>query len=151
MNSDVSASDPCVIYYDGDYPSKYFSQYPENFDEITKYQGLHGDADRYLELFKEFGGPVLELCCGTGRIAIPLAKAGADITCVDIAESMLSRFAKNIERTDQTLNQKIELVHQDVTQLGLGRQDYRLALIPFNSLLCIPTFKGQMDIRAKKA
>ena len=144
MNSDVCASDPCVIFYDGDYPSKTFSKYPENFDETTKYQGLHGDVDRYLELFKVHGGPVLELCCGTGRVGIPLAKAGAEITCVDIAESMLSRFAKNIERIDGNLNKQIELVHQDVTKLKLGHQNYRLALIPFNSLLCIPSFTGQM-------
>ncbi len=34
----------------------------------------------YLSLARETGGPLLELGCGTGRIAIPLAKEGFDVT-----------------------------------------------------------------------
>lgn len=31
------------------------------------------DIPMYLDLAKRYGGPVLELCAGTGRITIPLA------------------------------------------------------------------------------
>ena len=34
---------------------------------------------------------ILELCCGTGRLTIPIAKKGYHITGVDISHSMLDR------------------------------------------------------------
>ena len=44
----------------------------------------------WLEQAKESGGSVLELACGTGAIAIPLARAGCDITGLDLSEPMLT-------------------------------------------------------------
>lgn len=44
----------------------------------------------FLELARRFDGPALELGCGTGRITIPLARAGVDITGLDIAPGMLA-------------------------------------------------------------
>ncbi len=44
----------------------------------------------YLEEAQRIGGPILELACGTGRIAIPLAQAGFAVTGVDRAPSMLA-------------------------------------------------------------
>jgi ubiquinone/menaquinone biosynthesis C-methylase UbiE len=37
------------------------------------------------------GGPVLELGCGTGRVSLPLAKAGVDLVGVDRSAEMLAR------------------------------------------------------------
>lgn len=48
------------------------------------------DGSFYLALAQESGGPVLDLCCGTGRIAIPLARAGFDVTGVDVMPEMLA-------------------------------------------------------------
>jgi SAM-dependent methyltransferase len=36
-------------------------------------------------------GPVLEIACGTGRITLPLARAGAAMTGLDVSEPMLAR------------------------------------------------------------
>ena len=44
----------------------------------------------YLELARELGGPVLELGCGTGRMTIPLAQHGLEMTGVDIVPEMLA-------------------------------------------------------------
>jgi 2-polyprenyl-3-methyl-5-hydroxy-6-metoxy-1,4-benzoquinol methylase len=44
---------------------------------------IAGDGAFYERLARELGGPVLELACGTGRIALVLAKAGLDVTGVD--------------------------------------------------------------------
>ncbi|MDZ4717320.1 MAG: class I SAM-dependent methyltransferase, partial [Roseiflexaceae bacterium] len=38
----------------------------------------------YAALAQEVGGPVLEIACGTGRVAIPIAKLGLSVTGVDI-------------------------------------------------------------------
>ena len=43
-----------------------------------------GDIDLYLALAARTGGPILELAAGSGRVAIPLAQAGYEVTAVDI-------------------------------------------------------------------
>jgi ubiquinone/menaquinone biosynthesis C-methylase UbiE len=43
-------------------------------------------------------GPVLELGCGTGRIAVPLARTGVDVTGIDRSAAMLVRAAARVER-----------------------------------------------------
>jgi SAM-dependent methyltransferase len=45
----------------------------------------------YQALAEQTGGPVLELGCGTGRLTIPLARAGLAITGLDIVPAMLER------------------------------------------------------------
>ena len=44
------------------------------------------------------GGRVLELGCGTGRITLPLAKAGAEIVGIDRSAPMLARAHRRVRR-----------------------------------------------------
>ena len=44
------------------------------------------------------GGPVLELGCGTGRIALPIARAGVALVGIDRSEAMLARARRRIAR-----------------------------------------------------
>ncbi len=44
----------------------------------------------YLSFAREVGGPVLELGCGTGRMTIPLAEQGFEITGLELAPGMLA-------------------------------------------------------------
>ena len=39
-------------------------------------------------------GPILELGCGTGRVALPVAKDGATLVGIDRSETMLARARK---------------------------------------------------------
>ena len=50
-----------------------------------------GDLDLYLALAGRTGGPILELAVGSGRLAVPLAEAGYDVTGVDLDPAMLAR------------------------------------------------------------
>lgn len=45
----------------------------------------------YAALAGETGSPVLEVACGTGRVAIPIAKLGFEVTGLDIVSGMLQR------------------------------------------------------------
>jgi SAM-dependent methyltransferase len=47
------------------------------------------DGPFYLALAQQFGGSVLDLGCGTGRVTIPLAQRGIDMTGLDLARQML--------------------------------------------------------------
>ncbi len=61
------------------------------------YAALRGpDADFYLHLAQETGGPVLELGCGTGRVLLPIARAGLECVGLDCSPAMLDVLrAKN--------------------------------------------------------
>jgi ubiquinone/menaquinone biosynthesis C-methylase UbiE len=54
------------------------SLFVEAYDAFYSSSGAHiaGDVAFYERVAREAGGRVLELACGTGRIALPLAKAG---------------------------------------------------------------------------
>src|ERR671912_695439 len=45
----------------------------------------------YAALAQETGGPVLEIACGTGRVAIPIARRGFAVTGLDVVPGMLQR------------------------------------------------------------
>jgi SAM-dependent methyltransferase len=72
---------------------------------------------------------ILELCCGTGRLTLPIAKEGYDITGVDYTASMLE-LAK-VKASEQDID--ITLVEADIRTLDLT-EEYDLIFIPFNSI-----------------
>src|SRR4029450_7333491 len=48
------------------------------------------DVDFYVEQALASGGPMVELAVGTGRIAIPVARAGIRVIGVDSSPAMLA-------------------------------------------------------------
>jgi ubiquinone/menaquinone biosynthesis C-methylase UbiE len=88
------------------------------------------DLAFYLETAKVSGGPVLELGCGTGRIAIPLAEAGVRITGLDISQKMLERAEQKRSTLEPNHRDLLRLVHGDMTSFDLHEQ-FPLVIIPF--------------------
>jgi SAM-dependent methyltransferase len=74
------------------------------------------DVPFYLSLAQEVNGPVLELGCGTGRVTIPLAKEGINITGLDIVPGMLARAKEKAGKLP------IKWVEGDTRNFQLGRQ-----------------------------
>ena len=60
-------------------------------------------------------GRVLELGCGTGRISVPLGKAGVQVVGLDRSESMLTRARARVRRA--RLERHVHLVRGDIRQL----------------------------------
>ena len=61
-------------------------------DYDAQYSAAYEPEIRVLtELAKEQGGRVLDLCCGTGIVTIPLAETGLEVVGVDISEAMLAQ------------------------------------------------------------
>jgi SAM-dependent methyltransferase len=143
MNTWLDADSATNHYYDGDFPAERFCRFRENFDATTHYQGLRYDVPRYVEIAKQTGGPVLEACCGTGRVALPLAEAGFEVTGVDYSPELLRQFRAKLGPEPEALARRIGIVEQDITRLDLERRDYPLAILAFNSLLCLDEFGQQ--------
>ena len=72
---------------------------------------------------------ILELCCGTGRLTIPIAKEGYNITGVDFTASMLEQ-AKT-KASNEGL--EIAFIEADMRTLDVS-ETYDCIFIPFNSI-----------------
>lgn len=77
----------------------------------------------------KYGGPVLELACGTGRITIPIAKEGFDVTGIDISKEMLSVA----RRTAAVSKTKIHFKRADNRKFSLNRR-FKVIYYPYNSV-----------------
>src|SRR5499427_9631078 len=88
---------------------------------------LDGDVDFYLAQAKKTGGPVLDVACGTGRVAFPLARAGVEVTGIDRAPGMIA-IAKAKQRDSRLKN--LRFVRANMTRFSLGRK-YRLAIVAY--------------------
>jgi SAM-dependent methyltransferase len=73
------------------------------------------DVAVHTSLARRFGGPLLELACGSGRLLAPLAQAGFVITGVDSSPAMLERARQRLEH----LGLEATLVEQRVEALQL--------------------------------
>ena len=83
------------------------------------------------------GGPILELGCGTGRVLVPLARAGFKITGLDLSAGMLERSRARIAGESREVRDRVQLVEADMTTFDLGRR--------FASIIC--PFAGFQQLR----
>ena len=90
------------------------------------------DVPFWKSLAMHAGGPVLELGCGTGRIAVPLAKAGVDLVGVDRSAPMLERARRRVRRA--RLNGRVQLIRGDIRRLPLERGRFALVMAPYGIL-----------------
>jgi SAM-dependent methyltransferase len=65
-------------------------EYQDGAAYDTEYGSYAPAGPFYESLAARVGGPVLDLGCGTGRIAIPLAERGYAVTGLDMAPAMLA-------------------------------------------------------------
>jgi len=87
------------------------------------------DLDFYRKWCRHSPGPILELCCGTGRLTIPLKTSGLDIMGLDCSDSMLDTARRKAAAEGVDL----ELVKADMRTFDLQRR-FSTIFIPFNSL-----------------
>ncbi len=84
---------------------------------------------------------VLELACGTGRAAIPIAEAGHRVVGVDYAPDML-RIAREKRDALGVREANLQLLQRDVTRLNLRRR-FDWVVIVFNTFLGFTTLDAQ--------
>jgi SAM-dependent methyltransferase len=86
------------------------------------------DLPFWLSLAAREAGPLIEWGAGTGRIAVPLATAGQDVTAVELSGPMVERGEPKTE--------SVEWIVGDMRDVDTGRR-YGLAVCAFNSFLCL--------------
>jgi SAM-dependent methyltransferase len=94
-----------------------------------------GDLDLYLALAARTGGPVLELAVGSGRLAVPLAGDGYDVTGVDLDPAMLARARSAADTHGKATARRLRLIEGDARTIRVDEAGtFRLAFIPLNSI-----------------
>lgn len=147
MNKNTSEGDPSVLYCDSDYPSELFGKYRQNFDRVVHIQGIALDVPRYRELAAARQGPVLELCCGSGRVAIPMARDGHQVVAVDASKGMLALLEANLSQEDPAVAARVKSAQADVTSPSFSlSQRFNLIICGFNGLLLVGNRDDQLNM-----
>lgn len=81
-----------------------------------------GDVAFFERLAGETGGPILEIGCGTGRVAGALAAAGFDVVGVDRSAPMLRLAEERRAAVLPEVAARLTFVHGDMTTMHLDRQ-----------------------------
>jgi len=109
--------------------------YPETFalDYDRWAADMTEDVPFYVELAKEAEGPVVELAVGTGRVAVPVARAiGRKVVGVDSSPAML-------ERARKAGGDLLDLRLGDMRDFDL-EEPAALVYCPYRALLHLPTW-----------
>jgi len=97
------------------------------------------DIAFYIDYAKKYNcGNILELGCGTGRIAIPMAKEGFNVTGLDLSNEMLDVFKQKL---DDTIQDKIELLYGDMADFCLNKK-FDLIIAAFRAFQCLTDDKN---------
>jgi ubiquinone/menaquinone biosynthesis C-methylase UbiE len=80
-------------------------------------------------------GPVLELGCGTGRVSLPLARAGINLIGVDRSAQMLARARTQLLRSSRPhIHKSLRLVRADIRQLPFEDEAFPMVIAPYGIL-----------------
>lgn len=100
-----------------------------------EHRSLSADIDLYLAVLHEarVRGPVLELGCGSGRVAVPLAMAGYRVTGLDLSPAMLRRARGRRRGLAPDAAMRLRFSQQDMRRFRF-RHSFDAAVVAFSSL-----------------
>ena len=87
-------------------------------DIYDSYVRTERDIPFFPQEASQVSGEILELMSGTGRVSVPLIKAGVRLTCVDSSPEMLEILRRKLEAAG--LEADVHLA--DVRELDLGKK-----------------------------
>jgi SAM-dependent methyltransferase len=99
------------------------------------------DLPLWRELAEAAGGPVLDLGCGTGRVALDLAAAGHDVTALDSDPALVRVLASRAR--ERGLRVRTEVA--DARSFALGRE-FALAIAPMQVVQLLGGEAGRLRL-----
>lgn len=97
------------------------------------YRRRRADVRFYVALADRVGGPVLELGCGAGRVALPIARAGHEIVGLDASIPMLEHARTRLAKLPARVRGLVTFARGDLRTFRLGRR-FPLIISPFNAV-----------------
>lgn len=103
---------------------------------------MRKDLPYYLACAREGGNPVLELGAGTGRVTAVLAKAGFDVTAMELSPLMLERAEQRMARLPGGAG-RVRLLLGDMA-VDTVRGRFGTVLVPFRTFNHMYTIERQL-------
>lgn len=114
------------------------------------------DVPFWTRVARQVRGRALELGCGTGRISLPLARAGVSLVGIDRSEPMLAHALARASRLRPTAPRskrgRLGLVRGDIRALPFEAGSFGLVIAPYGvlqSLLRPRDLKATLDAVAR--
>lgn len=107
----------------------YVDELPLLYDHVPLYEARR-DVEFYLEEAKRCGGSVLEVGCGTGRILLPIARAGIRIDGLDSSAAMLERCKAKLGAESRATADLVHLHSGSAGSFDVGKK-FQLVTAPF--------------------
>jgi SAM-dependent methyltransferase len=123
-----------------------------SYDAIPDYGALYDsvpayvarpDVDFWVAEAARAGGPVLELGCGTGRVLLPVARAGVAVAGLDASDEMLGRCRAKLAAEDEATRARVTLHRGDVRDFALGTT-FAAVIAPFRIVQHLVTIDDQL-------
>jgi ubiquinone/menaquinone biosynthesis C-methylase UbiE len=89
------------------------------------------DVPFWRRIALDAAGPILELGCGTGRISLPLVRAGVDFVGIDRSEHMLARAQAGRKRRRLAA---VRFVRGDIRALPFPPNTFKAVIAPYGVL-----------------
>lgn len=107
------------------------------------------DVPFWRRLAQQAEGTALELGCGTGRILLPLARAGARVVGIDRSEPMLAFARRRLRRVPSPI--RAAIVRGDIRHLPFRPRSFGLVLAPYGMLQSLTRERDLRDTLAAVA
>jgi SAM-dependent methyltransferase len=120
--------------------SSSFDRFARFYDQ--DYRDYDDDLEFITALADEWGDPVLELGCGTGRVLLPLAEGGHETTGIDISPLLLDVARRKLEAV--RLSRQVTLVKADLRNFALDERNFQFAFCTSNTLMHLSSQADQL-------
>jgi SAM-dependent methyltransferase len=115
-----------------------------DYYDAVYHPGPVDDIPFFVDFALKSGGPVLELGCGTGRVLIPITRAGCRITGLDYSRFMLDKCREKLARESLEVQHRVNLIPGDMTRFDTGER-YSLITIPSRSFELLVAVEDQLS------
>ena len=116
-------------------PDQYSGFFAEFYDIL--HASYVGDVEAYIEHARRFGPKLLELGSGTGRVLVPLARAGFPVTGVDLSDDMMAICRQKLAAEPPEVRARVRMVKGNILDLDLDLADtFDLVIAPCNLVNC---------------
>jgi SAM-dependent methyltransferase len=132
-----SVDDPLTRFYETDYPWPEDEGFEEAYRDPCYPYTLNNDISFIKEVFSMLNAGeesrVLDLFCGSGRLSIPLARIGFDVTGVDLSTRQIARLRDRLQAEPVVVRNRVNARCCDAANFK-SETTFDFALMGFNSL-----------------